>query len=167
MNVYRPEVFVDGEYYIETTNVKDVALDIEEVFGTVSSAVWKNRNVLSSFNSATKVLRLDMDKVSTSMENMGDDILTLESELVLYRINFGVYTKVIKTKAEFDEMATIADEQDARKYYRCGYFVLGADITYNGEFTNNFENSALGDVGVKADGSVVEAYNTAFTTSDN
>ena len=125
---YRP--VIDIEHGIE--------LDLpEEVKGTVVSVTYNGVNVLKSCDGGKVTLEASSFPKEAKYLGDGKD-LVISTANYDYAVKADVYTMVIKTKADMDAWCNIArtngnfDSTAALD----GYFALGANIEYNGEYVS-------------------------------
>ena len=125
---YRP--VIDIEHGIE--------LDLpEEVKGTVVSVTYNGVNVLKSCDGGKVTLEASSFPKESKYLGDGKD-LVISTANYDYAVKADVYTMVIKTKADMDAWGNIArtngnfDSTAALD----GYFALGANIEYNGEYVS-------------------------------
>lgn len=125
---YRP--VIDIEHGIE--------LDLpEEVKGAVVSVTYNGVNVLKSCDGGKVTLEASSFPKGSKYLGDGKD-LVISTANYDYAVKADVYTMVIKTKADMDAWGNIArtngnfDSTAALD----GYFALGANIEYNGEYVS-------------------------------
>lgn len=125
---YRP--VIDIEHGIE--------LDLpEEVKGAVVSVTYNGVNVLKSCDGGKVTLEASSFPKESKYLGDGKD-LVISTANYDYAVEADVYTMVIKTKADMDAWGNIArtngnfDSTAALD----GYFALGANIEYNGEYVS-------------------------------
>lgn len=125
---YRP--VIDIEHGIE--------LDLpEEVKGAVVSVTYNGVNVLKSCDGGKVTLEASSFPKESKYLGDGKD-LVISTANYDYAVKADVYTMVIKTKADMDAWGNIArtngnfDSTAALD----GYFALGANIEYNGEYVS-------------------------------
>ncbi len=145
VKVSRVSVSLNEHFVIETSNVKalTIASDIE---GTVEGFTVSGKEVLASYSD--KVITIDSNKLPKKVEEgMGDNcVAAILTSKVEYTFTVDLYTKIIMNKADLDNMGTLASQAaNDNKITWDGYFVLGADIDYNGIYPG-----MLGEVNVWA-----------------
>lgn len=134
VEVYRPTIALDEKFVIETENLSDFTIE-SEVRGNAKDVTYNGESV-GSFDTQSKLVTLTKSKLPRAAAEMGENRqLVLETSLANYTVNIDLYTKIIRTKADFDgvaALAKIACPNSAALWD--GYFVLGADIEYNAPF---------------------------------
>lgn len=134
VNVYRPIITLNEKFVVEVENLSDLSLTSD--FKGVSKGVTYNDLNVGSFDVQNKLVRLDKKLLPKTAKQMGEGtVFFLETNLARYAISVDLYTKILHTKDDFDNFATIAKSVCAdNDALWDGYFVLGADIVYNGKY---------------------------------
>lgn len=146
VTVSKGEVALENsEMVIETAVDKSIKIP-EGVAGKVEKITVSGKTV---YDGATEIT----DGMATVIENsMPSDMtdlgegktVVMETEDIVYTMQADVYTLVIDTKEELDSWQEIACREAVKaglcpeaafRQYMTGYFVLGADIAYNGDYT--------------------------------
>ena len=141
-SVYRPEIKISGKTTIEVENMSDVLIP-ETLQGSVKG-VFLNGQKVGAYSSVTKSITLDKASMPKSAELMGDDKqLIIETDKAHYSHDVSVYTKIIYTKEDLDTMGELAKACEQSGLLWNGYFVLGADIAYNGKFASVADSSSI------------------------
>lgn len=125
---YRP--VIDIEHGIE--------LDLpEEVKGAVVSVTYNGVNVLKSCDGGKVTLEASSFPKGSKYLGDGKD-LVISTANYDYAVKADVYTMVIKTKADMDAWGNIARTNGNFNSTAAldGYFALGANIEYNGEYVS-------------------------------
>ena len=125
---YRP--VIDIEHGIE--------LDLpEEVKGAVVSVTYNGVNVLKSCDGGKVTLEASSFPKGSKYLGDGKD-LVISTANYDYAVKADVYTMVIKTKADMDAWGNIARTNGNFDFTAAldGYFALGANIEYNGEYVS-------------------------------
>ena len=125
---YRP--VIDIEHGIE--------LDLpEEVKGAVVSVTYNGVNVLKSCDGGKVTLEASSFPKESKYLGDGKD-LVISTANYDYAVKADVYTMVIKTKADMDAWGNIARTNGNFNSTAAldGYFALGANIEYNGEYVS-------------------------------
>ena len=134
VEVYRPIIALEESFVAEVESLTDYTV-ASTVLGVPQDVVYNGQSV-GAFDSQSKKITLSREKMPKQASALGENkTLTVETDLASYTLTVDVYTKIIRSKADFEEMATLAKlacPQDAASWD--GYFVLGEDIAYNGLF---------------------------------
>lgn len=142
VNVYRPEIKLSGKTTVEVENLAEVIIP-ETLAGTIKGVTLNGNNV-GKYSSVTKSVTLDKASMPKSAELMGDDRqLVIETDKAHYIHDVAVYTKILNTKEDLDSMGQLAKACEESGLLWNGYFVLGADINYNGKFTSIADSSSI------------------------
>lgn len=134
VNVYRPIIVLEENFVVETENLSGLSLQ-SDVKG-VAQGVTYNGNNVGLFDAQRKLVTLQKDLLPKTAVEMGENCLFyVETSLARYAINVDLYTKILYTKDDFDNFASIAKNAcSTNAALWDGYFVLGADIAYNGQY---------------------------------
>ncbi len=115
-------------------------------------------------------MTLDKSKLPSAAADMGETEMTIETEKAIYNVDAAVYTKVIRTAEDLDEMGALSKAAESAANLWGGYFVLGNDIEYNKEFISfinygvlegNSGKSGKAKFGTTAEQTALKAYSTA------
>lgn len=146
---------------IETAVDKTIEIP-EGVIGKVEKITVSGKTV---YDGATEISGSSAAIIENSMPSEMKDLgegkpVAMETEDIVYTMQADVYTLIIDTKEEFDKWQEIACNEAVKaglcpeaayRQYMSGYFVLGADIEYNGNyavFTPFDYYWKLGNVGI-------------------
>lgn len=103
---------------------------------------------------------VESGKMPVKMSDLGEGkVMLIETADIIYSVPVNVYTMIIDSKAEFDNWQAVAcnvavsaglctDEEGVTRenQYSSGYFVLGADIDYNGVYTPRLNSSSYWNI---------------------
>ena len=135
VEVYRPVEIISEHFTVEVENLEQLNFT-SQILG-VSKGVSYNGKIVGSYNSTNKVATLDKSKLPKNASELGENlVMAIETSLVSYEFTIDMYTKIIKNKADLDNMEALSKSCSSSKTLWDGYFVLGADIEYNGVFNN-------------------------------
>ncbi len=133
VEVYRPVIALAESFTVEVENLSAYTVT-SDVLG-IPQGVTYNGQTIGSFDSQSKKITFARDKMPTKASALGEGRqITVETDLASYAISVDMYTKIIRNKADFDGMSALAKKADKDVSIWDGYFVLGADIQYNGLF---------------------------------
>ena len=134
VNVYRPTIALGESFIVETENLS--SFEIEASVKGVSRGITYNGETVGSFDMQKKLVSLEKKLLPKTADQMGEDCpFFLETNLAKYQISVDLYTKILYTKEDFDGFATLSKQAcSSNAAIWDGYFVLGADIAYNGLF---------------------------------
>lgn len=132
VEVSRPTIVLDESFIVETENLS--TLTVSSVLNGIATDVLYNGKSVGAYDMQSKTITLDKSKLPTYAAELGEDRqLIIETNLASYAVSVDMYTKILYTKADFENFATISKQacaSDAAIWD--GYFVLGSDIAYNG-----------------------------------
>lgn len=136
VDVVRPTVQLPEYFVVETENLSTYTV-ASAIKGTVKDVLYDGKTV-GEFDAQTGKLTLNKSQLPTLSAKMGDGKqLLIETNLASYAIKIDLYTKILKTKADLDGMATISKRASySEPAIWDGYFVLGDDIEYNAQFVS-------------------------------
>ena len=133
VEVYRPTIALDEKFVVEVENLS--SLEIEASIKGLAKDVLYNGQSVGAFDTQSGVLTLSKEKLPTYASQMGENrSLSIETSLASYVINVDMYTKIVHTKEDFENMATLAKKAVSDAALWDGYFILGSDVVYNGLF---------------------------------
>ncbi len=154
-DVVAPEIHLDETAVLEVEDLKTITLQSELIGNFVNAEL--HDKVVSTFKLAQKISFSGYkDNFPKEARLLGDQTLVLNTDKVRYTMDVTLYTLIINNAEELDQMATLANTgateicnatnstkygQEVNSQYFDGYFVLGNDIAYDGEFismTNTF-----------------------------
>ena len=133
VNVIKPVVALE-----ESTSTLEVenltALTIQsELLGEIQEVTLFGENVLQSVDGQT--ITFDKAKMPKIAAELGEQLLYVATETVIYELPVNLYTMIINDADELDQLVTISKNNISNNAgIWDGYFVLGNDIAYNREF---------------------------------
>ncbi len=131
--VYRPRIPLNESFVVERENLS--ALTISSTLKGVAREVLYNGEAVGSFDSNKNVVTLNKSALPSASAQMGEDKeLVIETNLASYVVNVDLYTKIIRTKSDFENVAGWSKAASLDKALWDGYFILDSDISYNGLF---------------------------------
>ena len=135
VSVYLPKIVLNETVTVEVEDLKEqfIEADLE---GVVQSVSLDGISV-GAFSKSTGSLTFEKEKLPTDAKDMGEGKeIVIATDKAQYLIKANVYTKVISTKEDLDQMGALA--KACEDYFRLwnGYFVLDSDIAYNGIFNS-------------------------------
>ena len=141
VEVYRPVETISEHFTVEVENLTGLSFT-SQILG-VPRGVSYNGEIVGSYNASTKVATLDKAKLPKDASKLGENlVMVIETNLVSYEFTVDMFTKIIRNKADLDNMEALSKSCSSSKTLWDGYFVLGADIEYNGVFSNMIGNYA-------------------------
>lgn len=135
VKVYRPETKAAKKVEIETSGDGSFIADAE-IVGNINKVVLAGENICNGFDIDTRRVTLDKSKLPSEAADMGETAMTIETDKAIYNVDAAVYTKVIRTAEDLDDMGALAKAAEEKANLWGGYFVLGNDIEYNKEFVS-------------------------------
>ena len=141
VNVMRPRIPVNFEEKIVIERVGEescvIEFDIENLQGEIIGAYFSSDNVLKNHEQSTASslvsLTLDRERLPSSATEMGEQILSVETEKAVYEVPVTLYTMIIRTAEDLDKMGEVAKASADEPNLWDGYFILGNDIDYGGK----------------------------------
>lgn len=118
--------------FLEVENLTEFTLE-SDIYGEIESVTIHGKEVLGS--ATGKTILLDKMNMPKEAAKLGEQTMTVSTEYVIYDMPVEIYTMIINDKAEFDAMPAIADANSETVGVWEGWFLLGNDIDYNGNFT--------------------------------
>ena len=132
VTVYKPTVELNEIFTVERENLSE--LTIESPIRGIVDGVYYGGARVGEFDEQIGRVTLQKSLLPTSAAEMGDgQAMVIETNLASYAFKVNLYTKILTTKADLDGFAAIAKAacpKDGALWD--GYFVLGADVAYNG-----------------------------------
>lgn len=131
---YNPTLIVEKLETLDVSSFTDEAIEAATING---------KDVFSSYNAGK--LTLNKSNMPTTAATLGEGReFVLETADCIYHATATIYTQIITTKAELDNFAAIAkkngdfngETSGTKTGGLDGYFLLGANIEYNGDFTS-------------------------------
>lgn len=132
VDVTRPTIVLDESFVIERENLS--VFTVETALSGIAPDVLYNGKSVGAYDMQSKKVTLDKSKLPTYAAELGEDKqLIIQTSLANYAIPVDMYTKILKTEADFESFAGISKSAySSNNALWDGYFVLGADIDYNG-----------------------------------
>ena len=145
---------------LEVENLSTLTLE-SELLGTIESVQLHGKEVMATHIGQMIVFnKTAMPKLA---KELGEQTLYVSTNTVTYKLPITLYTMIINNKAEMDSFVTISYETTPEVGVWDGYFVLGNDVDYNGEFipmaSHNYLYVVLNSAGMDK----TLRYNTAAT----
>ena len=133
VEVYRPTIEIDEHFEIEIEAIEE--LNVTSTILGISREVLYNGETVGVYDSQSKAITLNRGSFPKTASSLGEDrVMSIETNLASYEFSVDVYTKIIKTKADLENMAVLSKACSQDPAIWDGYFVLGADIEYGGLF---------------------------------
>ncbi|MBR2023473.1 MAG: hypothetical protein IJ996_03050 [Clostridia bacterium] len=132
VNVYRPTIYMNETLEFEKA-VKSIQFE-STLIGS-GQKVWLDGREIGSVNAQTITYDLSETDISLAEKRTAK----LETDKAIYVFGAMVYTKVIRTVAEFENIRNY-DSVGVKMgdyTYRTGYYVLGADLDFEGKAPNS------------------------------
>ncbi|MDD5885174.1 MAG: Ig-like domain-containing protein [Erysipelotrichaceae bacterium] len=151
VDVIRPRIALNESFVVETGDLKTYSFQNEGALSEKDGVVyWQNKEVGSLSAGA---FTLTKDALPISAKELGATEFMIRTENFEYTFPVTMYTLVIDNEAEFDQMFALAKANGTTEYFADGYFVLNADIDYDGSTNGSKLNSsttyaALDKVGI-------------------
>lgn len=135
----------DGKSALENTGWSYDLSDISTDLGTIFTLTYDGKDISSDASLDGGILTVP---VSVFGKTYGEKTIIIESgregEKYIITLNVVVITKTIMNKTDLDNMGAIAKAfSNDNGVTWDGYFVLGADITYNGVYAGMFGSSNI------------------------
>ena len=116
---------------LEVENLSTLTLE-SEILGTIESVTLHGKEVMNSCRG--QKITFDKDNMPKLAKELGEQMLYVSTEKVTYEVPVTLYTMIINDKEELDQLVAISYANTEEVGVWDGYFVLGNDIAYNGEF---------------------------------
>ena len=130
LDVVRPRIALDESFTIETGDLKTYSFQNEGALPEKAGTVYWNNTEVGTLTDGQFTLK--KSALPKSAKDLGDTELMIQTENFEYTFPATMYTLVINNKTDIDKMIEFSKESGSADYYTDGYFVLGADINYNG-----------------------------------
>ena len=147
VNVFRPECVLENTPVDVEILTGKYEYRLPELRGSVESVLLEGKDVLERVEENGRKLVLDKSRLNFTKKEMGDKRLKIVTDRVVYMTTALVYSKVLRTAQDLDEMGFWAKLADERIQYWDGYFALGNDISYTGEYSSFISWKILNEVG--------------------
>lgn len=133
--VYRPTIALQESFTVEVENLSKLIVT-SKIKGLARDVSYNGVSV-GSIDTQSGVLTLSKNALPKASAQMGENRpFVIETSLASYTVNVNLYTKILKTKEDFDSMPAYAKAANPDPAIWDGYFVLGEDIAYNGQFVS-------------------------------
>lgn len=132
VEVIRPIIALEESFVIETENISP--LTVESTLNGIATDVLYNGMSVGTFDMQSKTITLEKSKFPMYAAELGENKqLIIRTNLADYAATADVYTKILRTKEDFETFAAISKRACATNAAIWdGYFILGNDIAYNG-----------------------------------
>ena len=158
-SVIAPEVHLEETHVIEVEKLQAMSIGTP-IVGTLQNAEMDGVQI-SSLALGNKI-SFNKSKLPKTAKELGNKRIVINTNLVSYTMDVEMYTMVIDTADELDQMITIANtgatewstkfNKEVNSEYYDGYFVLGGDIAYNKTITSMTDSQKVYNVqGVESD----------------
>ena len=133
VNVIKPVVALQEatKAVLEVENLDILTIE-SELLGTIESVTLHDKEVLGGRMGQT--IRFKKANMPTSAKDLGEQTLYISTDIVTYTLPVTLYTMIINNKEEMDQLVSVSYATTEEVGVWDGYFVLGNDIDYNGEF---------------------------------
>lgn len=152
-HVIAPEVHLEETHVIEVEKLQAMSIETP-IVGTLQNAEMDGEQI-SSLALGNKIA-FNKAKLPKTAKELGKRRIVINTSLVSYTMDVEMYTMVIDTAEELDEMRTIANtgatewstkfNKEVNSEYYDGYFVLGCDIAYNKTITSMTDSQKVYNV---------------------
>lgn len=139
LDVVRPRIALDESFTIETGDLKTYSFQNEGALPEKAGTVYWNNTEVGTLTDGQFTLK--KSALPKSAKDLGDTEFLIHTENFEYTFPVTMYTLVINNKTDIDKMIELSKESGSADYYTDGYFVLGADINYNGTTKGSLLNS--------------------------
>ncbi|MBO5026938.1 MAG: Ig-like domain-containing protein [Clostridia bacterium] len=137
-NVVAPVVHLTQTEVLEVVDLERVKIE-GEIEGKLQSVELHGQRI--DKRSKGQEVELDATKLPKKSSLLGKQQLSFITDIVTYTMDVEIYTMIINSAEELDQMATVANTGETElssktnkvvnsEYYD-GYFILGNDISYN------------------------------------
>ena len=133
INVEKPVILLaePTKPFLEVENLQEFTIS-SQLQGSIESVTLHGKEVLASVSNQTVLLA--KENMPTASKQLGEQELYVSTEYITYRVPALIYTMIINDKAEMDEFVEISKACATKLGQWDGYFLLGNDIDYNGDF---------------------------------
>ena len=150
-NVIPPELTLDETIVLDLQE-SNLTFTLESTFvGSLKNAEYDG--VVVSSRARGQTIAFNASKFPTTASKLGKQTLIVNTNLVRYTMPVEIYTKIIRTADDLDQMRLIANTDDEEYSARFGtmqnaqffdgYFVLGNDIAYNKTITSMTDTGSV------------------------
>ena len=144
VNVVRP-LIVKTEYLtVETVN-SEVVLPIALNGAVTGASLQKPRGTAYSFAATydNGKLQWSKDGMPKRAEDLGEQVLTVETDKARYQFPVSVYTMIIRTEEDLNAFIPTAKAMGNGTYWT-GYYILGGDVTCQGVYASQWNGERDG-----------------------
>ena len=133
VNVVKPVIALQEstKAVLEVENLSTLTLTTP-LLGTIESVTLHGKEVMSWCNGQS--ITFNKDNMPKLAKELGEQTLYVSTNMITYELPVNIYTMVINNKAEMDLLVSTSYAATSEIGVWDGYFVLGNDIAYNGEF---------------------------------
>jgi hypothetical protein len=134
VNVIKPTLLLEyaTKPVLEVENLSAFTVQ-SGILGTLEGVTLHGKQVASVI-SGNKI-RFNKNNMPTVAKELGEQSLFISTDKVIYEVPVTLYTMIINDKEELDQLVSVAKKNvETEVGVWDGYFVLGNDIAYNGEF---------------------------------
>lgn len=133
VNVVKPVLTLQEptKAVLEMENLSTLTLETE-LLGTIESVTLHGKEVMNSC--AGQTISFNKDNMPKLAKDLGEQTLYVSTNMITYELPVSLYTMIINNKAEMDSLVATSYATTEEVGVWDGYFVLGNDIDYNGEF---------------------------------
>ena len=133
VNVVKPVLALQEptKAILEVEKLSSLTLE-SELLGTIESVTLHGKEVMNSCRG--QKIAFDKDNMPKLAKELGEQTLYVSTDKITYEVPVTLYTMIINDKAELDQLVSISYANTEEVGVWDGYFVLGNDIAYNGEF---------------------------------
>lgn len=138
LNCVRPTFVLSNANEVIDISAPRTITITESLYGTVNAASFKGVDIFGSFSGG--VLTFDTTKLSHDNDGtkLGKGQFLVETPVAKYLINGELYSKIIKNASDLNVLKTATN----------GYYILDADIAYNGDWTTTITATTSGFAGI-------------------
>lgn len=116
---------------LEVENLSTLTIETP-LLGTIESATIHDKEVFAGVSGQT--LFFNKENMPKLAKELGEQTLYVSTDMVTYTLPVTIYSMIINNKEEMDQLVSISYANAGTVGVWDGYFVLGNDIDYNGEF---------------------------------
>ena len=134
VEVSRPTIALNESFVVETENL--APLQITSTLGGIAQDVLYGGVSVGEYDMQKKTVTIKRAKLPTYASELGEGKqLIIKTNLADYAVSVDMYTKILRTKEDFDGFAELSKKAcSTNAAIWDGYFVLGGDIAYNAQF---------------------------------
>ena len=149
VEAYRPKIALNEHFVVDLNDISELSLT-SSISGSPRAVVYEGKTV-GQYEADGKTARLIAENFPKTSALLGENrSLYIETNVASYVVSVDVYTKILHTKEDFESFSTLAKQANEHAALWDGYFVLGADIVYNGLYNSKLADhdslyAAIGD----------------------